>query len=150
MARSKETFSKKDVRDKRAKKRKEKEKRRLEKKEQGKDSFDDMIAYVDADGNITDTPPDPTVKKKEIKAENIEITVPKAEDRVAVSKTRTGRLKNFDNTKGFGFIIDSESKDSIFVHINDCIDEINIGNRVEFETERGLKGIKAVKVKLIP
>lgn len=149
MARSKETFSKKDVRDKQAKKRKEKEKRRLEKKEQGKNSIDDMIAYVDEFGNITDTPPDPSVKKKEIKAENIQIGVPKAEDRVAVSNTRTGRLKNFDTIKGFGFIIDSDSRDSIFVHINDCIDEIKIGNRVQFETERGLKGIKAVKVKLL-
>jgi len=149
MARSKETFGKKDVRDKRAKKRKEKEKRRLEKKEQGKSSLDDMIAYVDADGNITDTPPDPTEKKEEIKAEDIEITVPKAEDRVEVVKTRTGRLKNFDQNKGFGFIIDSNTKESIFVHINDCIDEINIGNRLEFETEMGMKGIKAVKVKLI-
>lgn len=149
MARSKETFSKKDVRDKQAKKRKEKEKRRLEKKEQGKSTLDDMIAYVDADGNITDTPPDPSVKKEEIKAEDIEITVPKAEDRVEVSKTRSGRLKNFDQNKGFGFIIDSNTKESIFVHINDCIDEINIGNRLEFETEMGMKGIKAVKVKLI-
>lgn len=147
MARSKETFSKKDVRDKRAKKKKEKEKRRIEKKEQGKDSFDDMIAYVDEHGQITDTPPDPKAKKKEVKAENIEITVPKAEDRVAVSNTRTGRLKNFDNNKGYGFIIDSDSKESIFVHINDCIDDIEIGNRVEFETEMGLKGLKAIKVK---
>lgn len=149
MARSKETFSKKDVRDKQAKKRKEKEKRRLEKKEQGKSSLDDMIAYVDANGNITDTPPDPSIKKEEIKAEDIQIGVPKAEDRVEVSKTRIGRLKNFDQNKGFGFIIDSNTKESIFVHINDCIDEINIGNRVEFETEMGMKGIKAVKVKLV-
>lgn len=149
MARSKETFSKKDVRDKQAKKRKEKEKRRLERKEQGKSSFDDMIAYVDENGQLTNTPPDPTAKKKEIKAENIVIGTPKAEDREVVSKTRTGRLKNFDVNKGFGFIVDSVSRDSIFVHINDCIDEIKIGNRVEFETESGLKGLKAVKVKLI-
>lgn len=149
MARSKETYNKKDVRGKQAKKRKEKEKRRLEKKEQGKSSFDDMIAYVDENGQLTSTPPDPNVKKKEIKAENIEIGVPKAEFRETVSKTRTGRLKNFDLIKGFGFIIDSVSKDSVFVHKNDCIDEIKIGNRVEFETEMGLKGIKAVKVKLV-
>ncbi len=149
MARSKETFSKKDVRTKQAKKRKEKEKRRLEKKEQGTSSFDDMIAYVDENGMLTDTPPDPNVKRKEIKAENIEVGVPKQEDRI-VNHTRTGRLKNFDESKGFGFIIDSDTKDSLFVHINDCIDdEIAIGNRVQFEIEKGLKGLKAVKVKLI-
>jgi cold shock CspA family protein len=148
MARSKETFSKKDVRTKQAKKRKEKEKRRQEKKEQGTSSFDDMIAYVDENGMLTDTPPDPNAKRKEIKAENIEVGVPKQEDRI-IDNTRTGRLKNFDESKGFGFIIDSDTKDSIFVHINDCIDEISIGNRVQFEIEKGLKGLKAVKVKLI-
>ena len=66
MSRSKETFSKKDVRNKQAKKRKEKEQRRLEKKEQGKRNFDDMIAWVDENGVISSTPPDST-KKKEIK-----------------------------------------------------------------------------------
>ncbi len=70
MARSKETFSKKEVRNKKEKKRKDKEARREAKKDQEKSSFEDMLAYVDENGNISDTPPDPT-KKKEIKLENI-------------------------------------------------------------------------------
>ncbi len=145
MARSKETFGKKEIRNKKAKKRKEKELRKQEKKEQGKQSLDDMIAWVDENGIITSTPPDLT-QREEIKAENIEISTPKAEFRVN-NNTKSGRLKNFDESKGFGFITDSDTKESLFVHINDCVDEIKVGNRVEYEIERGLKGLKAVKVK---
>jgi cold shock CspA family protein len=148
MGRSKETFGKKEVRNKQVKKRKEKEKRRLQKKEQGnKDSFDDMIAWVDENGVITSTPPDLT-QKEEIKAESIEIGVPKSEFRVN-NKIRTGQLNTFEESKGYGFITDSETKESIFVHVNDCSDTLEIGCMVEFETEKGLKGIKAVNVKLV-
>jgi cold shock CspA family protein len=148
MGRSKESFGKKEVRKKQVKKRKDKENRRLEKKEQGKKgSFDDMIAWVDENGVITSTPPDLT-HKKEIKAENIEIGVSKAEFRIN-NKIRTGRLKNFDESKGYGFIIDSETKDSIFVHASDCSEILKIGCRVEFETEKGIKGLKAINVKLL-
>lgn len=146
MARSKETFGKKDVRNKKMKKRKDKEARRLERKEEGKKgSLDDMIAWVDENGVITSTPPDLT-QKKEIKAENIEISIPKAEFRVN-TRIRNGRVKNFDDAKGFGFIVDSETKDSIFVHSSDCAEPLKIGSRVEFETEKGVKGLKAVNVK---
>ncbi len=148
MARSKETFGKKEVRNKKDKKRKEKEQRKLEKKEQGKKGFDDMIAYVDENGMLSSTPPDPAQKKEEIKAENIEIGTPKAEFRVN-NRVKTGSLTRFDESKGFGFITESQTKDSIFVHINDCIDEIKVGQKVEFETEKGLKGLKAVQVKLL-
>ena len=148
MGRSKETFGKKEVRNKQAKKRKDKAQRKQEKKEQGqKGSLDDMIAWVDENGMITSTPPDLT-QKKEIKAESIEIGVPKAEFRIN-TKIRKGRLKNFDESKGFGFITDSETKDSIFVHSSDCTEPLKVGILVEFETEKGVKGLKAVRVKPI-
>ncbi|MCU4164108.1 cold shock domain-containing protein [Carboxylicivirga caseinilyticus] len=147
MARSQETFGKKEVRNKKEKKRKDKEQRKQLKKEQGKKDFDDMIAWVDENGMITSTPPDQT-QKTEVKAENIEISVPKAENRNIIT-TRTGRVNNFDESKGFGFIIDLDTKESIFVHINDCLEPLKVGNKVEFETEKGLKGLKAVKVKPI-
>lgn len=150
MGRSSETFGKKEVRNKKEKKRKEKEKRKLEKKEQGKKgNLDDMIAWVDENGMITSAPPDLT-HKKEIKAENIEVGVPKAESRInSQIKTRTGRLNNFDDAKGFGFIIDSETKESIFVHRNDSDGNLKTGCNVEFETEKGPKGLKAVNVKVL-
>lgn len=145
MGRSRETFGKKEVKNKQVKKRKDKEKRRLEKKDHSrKGNLDDMIAWVDQNGMITTTPPDLSAKQ-EIKAETIEIGVPKAEFRIN-SKLRKGIIKNFDMDKGFGFIIDSENKESIFVHINDCMELIKVGSKVEFEVEKGLKGLKAIKV----
>ena len=72
MGRSQETFNKKEVRKQKEKKRKEKEKKRQARKEEDKKSMDDMIAYVDEYGNITDTPPDPE-EKDEVKAEDITI-----------------------------------------------------------------------------
>ncbi len=148
MGRAKETFGKKEVRNKQAKKRKEKEQRKQERKEQGKKgSLDDMMAWVDENGMLTSTPPDLS-QKKEIKAESIEIGVPKAEFRIN-NKIRTGRLKNFDESKGFGFITDSDTKESIFVHTNDCLEPLKVGDRVEFETEKGVKGLKALQVKPI-
>ena len=148
MGRSKETFGKKDVRNKQAKKRKEKEKRKLEKKEQGKrGNLDDMLAWVDENGMITSTPPDLTQKTK-IEAENIVVGVPKAQRRKN-NRIRSGRLKSFDESRGFGFIIDEQTNESVFVHANDCKEPIKTGNRVEFETEKGLKGLKAVNVKVL-
>lgn len=148
MGRAKETFGKRDVRNKKVKKRTEKEKRKLEKKEQGKQSIDDMIAYVDENGMITSEPPDLTKKKKVIDASTIELGVPKKEEREE-AKPRQGIITKFDDAKGYGFILDSESKESIFLHISDTIDDVKSGDKVEFEVEKGIKGLKARDVKVI-
>ncbi|MES1219034.1 MAG: cold shock domain-containing protein, partial [Bacteroidota bacterium] len=73
-----ETWNKKEREKKKQKERKEKEERKQERKEQAKDgkSFDDMLAYVDENGQISSTPPDPR-RKTNIKLEDIEIGVPK-------------------------------------------------------------------------
>ena len=107
MGRSSETFNKKENEKKKQKKQKDKELKKEERKASGgKKSFEDMLAYVDEDGNITDTPPDPTVKKKKINAEDIEIGIPKQEDREEESKERTGVITFFNDSKGYGFIKD--------------------------------------------
>ena len=63
MARSKETFGKKELEKKKLKKRKEKEARKEERKASGgSQSFEDMLVYVDENGQLTSTPPDPTKK----------------------------------------------------------------------------------------
>ncbi|PLX03970.1 MAG: DNA-binding protein [Marinilabiliales bacterium] len=146
MARSKETYGKKEIRNKKAKKRKAKESRRLEKKEQGKSGMDDMIAYVDEHGNISDTPPD-LENKEEINIEDIEIGVPKKEFREEDPK-KVGTITSYDSLKGYGFIIDDNTRESIFIHRNDCDIEISNGLKVEFLTEKGVKGLKAINVKL--
>ncbi len=148
MGRSRETFNKKDVRKKKEKKRKDKLAKKMAKREEdGKSGLDDMIAYVDEFGNITDTPQDPA-DKEELNAEDIEVSIPKS-DGTAQDKTRTGTITNFYDSKGYGFIRDADTKESIFVHVNNALEEIAEGNQVSFETEKGPKGLAAVNVKVI-
>ena len=60
-----------------------------------------------------------------------------------------GIVKFFNQSKGFGFIIDDESKTEYFVHVTGLIDEINENDLVEFELQEGRKGLNAVNVKLV-
>ena len=62
---------------------------------------------------------------------------------------KKGSVKFFNNSKGFGFITEDESKTDYFVHISGVIDEIKDGDSVEFELTEGKKGLNAVNVKLI-
>ncbi len=61
----------------------------------------------------------------------------------------TGTVKFFNETKGFGFIIEDDSQTEYFVHVSGLIDEIREGNQVEFELTEGRKGLNAVNVKVI-
>ena len=147
MGRSNETYKKKEIRDKKAKKKKAKEQKKQTRKEGDKSSLDDMIAYVDEQGNITSTPPDPE-EHEEINAEDIEVGVPKKE-KTEIDPVRTGVVTFFNDSKGFGFIKDSETKEGVFVHVNNLIDDITEGNKVSFEVEQGKRGPAAVDVKLV-
>ena len=60
-----------------------------------------------------------------------------------------GRVKWFHDSKGYGFIRDAETQESVFVHVNEFQDDIMEGNTVTFEVEKGLKGPAAVRVKLV-
>lgn len=149
MARSQETFSKKENEKKRAKKKQDKEQKKEERKAnagKGK-GLDEMMAYVDDEGNITSTPPDPTKKKKEINQEDIRIGVPRQEDMEPVDTIRKGTVTFFNDSKGFGFIKDHETQESIFVHVNSVINPIKENDKVTFEVEMGQKGPTAVRVK---
>lgn len=148
MGKSKESSGKKDVKTKQLKKRKDKEKRREEKKVKSKkNSFDEMLAWVDENGQICSSPPDIT-KNLEVKVENIDISTPKG-GIIKESVLFKGRINNFDESKGYGFISGPHLNKSVFVHVTDCIDEIKAGYKVVFETEMGAKGLKAVNVKRI-
>jgi len=149
MGRSQQTFSKKEKEKKRLKKRKEKAEKREERKANsvgGK--LEDMIMYVDADGNFTSTPPDPTVKKEEIDAESIEIGIPKKEH-IEEETVKKGKVDFFNDQKGFGFILHEGTRDKYFVHVNGLIDKIQEGDKVTFELEPGMKGLNCVNVKLV-
>jgi cold shock CspA family protein len=147
MGRSQETWNKKEVRNKKEKKRKDKEKKKLERKDNPSASFDDMIAYVDENGMITNTPPDP-LKKIVVKAEDIEVGVPKRAAASPEDNIRKGIVSFFNESKGYGFIKDINSQESIFVHVNGLVDPIKEDNKVIFEVEMGQKGLNAVNVKL--
>ena len=58
-----------------------------------------------------------------------------------------GTVKFFNETKGFGFIVEDESEKEHFVHVSGIIDEIKEGDDVEFELKEGRKGLNAVNVK---
>ena len=60
-----------------------------------------------------------------------------------------GTVKFFNETKGFGFIVPSDSSEDVFVHASGLIDEIRENDQVEYEVERGKKGLNAVNVKVI-
>lgn len=150
MARGNEAFNKKDREKALIKKRKEKEKKKEERKaNSGKGKgLDSMIAYTDEFGNIVATPPDPS-KRQEIKAEEIQISISKKEEGEVQNFIRTGTVTFFNESKGYGFIRDEVSGDSIFVHASDLGNPIKQNDKVEFETANGPKGINAVKVKII-
>ena len=60
----------------------------------------------------------------------------------------TGTVKFFNESKGFGFIVDNTSGEEIFVHISGLVDNVREGDVVTFSAERGKKGMNAVDVKI--
>lgn len=148
MGRSQETFGKKEVRKKKEKKRIEKEQKRARKKNEGKkNSFDNMIAYVDEFGMITSTPPDPG-KREEITAESIELDITANKQDSDAASLHKGVVIYFNGTKGYGFIRDLESNERIYVHASNLVDSIEENNIVTFNTGKGFKGASAINVKL--
>lgn len=147
MAKSKATFSKRDKEKKKLEKRQEKEQKREERKANAKKgaSLEDMIMYVDEDGNFTSTPPDPK-KRKEVDASEIELDITKRQAAVAEDVRRSGIVTMFNASKGYGFIRDLESQKSVFVHINSVHGDINERDHVSFDLQRTLKGDSAVNV----
>ncbi len=150
MAKSKETYNKKEKEKKRLKQRQEKKEKMEERKANaGKSkSLDDMMAYIDEDGNISSTPPDPK-KKKVFNVEDMQIGVPKHEEGDPADAIRTGVVSFFNESKGFGFIIDGQSGERIFVHVNQLKERLEEKDKVTFEIENGARGLSAVNINKI-
>ena len=144
-----ETFSKKEKEKKKQQKRKEKEQRKAERKANSKtgQSLDDMMAYVDENGNISDTPPDPT-KNKVIKESEIVLGSRNIEG-MQLNPIRKGRISYFNAAKGYGFIKDLQSQESIFVHQTALPTIVKENDMVTFEAENTVRGLNAIKVKKI-
>jgi len=60
-----------------------------------------------------------------------------------------GVIKFFNDSKGFGFIKPDDGGDDIFVHISGLVDEVRENDKVEFDVERGKKGMNATNVKIV-
>ena len=129
------SFSKRELEKKKQGKKLEKQQRKEERKaNRGGSSLDDMIAYVDANGMITDTPPDMSSKPK-VDAETIAVSVPKKEEQEPVALR--GRVEHFNTDKG---------TEKYFFHISNAPADIAEGALVTFETERGQRGLNAVNI----
>ncbi len=142
-----ETMGKKE----REKKKRLKKQQKQEKREARKDNndkgkgLDDMMVYLDEFGNLSDTPPDPD-NKVEIKAEDIRLDATPLSPSEIVRK---GVITHFNDEKGYGFIRDKMTGDSVFVHINNLEEPVKQQDKVSFEQERGPKGMVAINVKKI-
>ena len=147
MAKSKETFNKKE----KEKKRKEKQNAKAQRKEERQMNavkgagLEDMMAYVDEFGNLTSVPTD-YKNKKETNLEDIQISVPTLEEREQQTVTNKGKVTYFNTEKGFGFIKDQMTGQDVFVHVNSLVHSVEINDRVSFEMIRGKKGPEAINV----
>lgn len=146
MAKSQTTFSKREKEKKRLSKRVEKQKKKEIRKNNPVNGLDDMIAYVDQNGVISDTPPE-FANKNDIKLSDIEISIPR-KDSMEIDEFKRGVVDFFNSEKGFGFIKEIGSNNSYFVHINSTLEDIKEGNLVKFKTEKGPKGVNAIEVSL--
>ena len=144
------TFEKREKEKKRQQKQEEKERRKQDRKANSAGGgLENMMAYVDENGQLTSTPPDPTKVRKPIDISEIELGVPRRTKEDEAPVARVGKVDFFDSSKGFGFIREDGTQERFFVHVSGLIDEVVEGTRVTYEVERGQKGMNAVRVKKV-
>lgn len=146
MAKPKQTSQKLDREKKKRRKQQEKEEKRIERKansNKGK-GFDSMMAYLDHNGQISDTPPDPKLKV-EIKTEDILVGA-RSFVKDNGQEIKSGRIAIFHSERNFGFIKDGQSQQKIFFHASETNFEIHEGDFVNYEVISGFKGPNAVRV----
>lgn len=59
----------------------------------------------------------------------------------------TGKVKFFNERKGFGFIIDDEGNQEVFVHVSGLVDKIRENDQVSFDITEDKRGKKAINVR---
>jgi Cold shock proteins len=141
------SFNKREIEKKKQSKRQEKQQKKEARKASGVSSLDDMIAYVDENGMITDTPPDLT-KKEEIDIENIVISTPKKEELDEPAELK-GRVEFFDTSRGYGFIKSADNTDKYFFHMSSLQEEVTEGDIVYYELIKGIKGLNAINIRIV-
>lgn len=142
-----DTYNKKEREKKKARRRKEKELKRAEKREtETSSSLEAMMAYVDENGILRDTPQDPKMKKS-TNLEDIQLGVPQVE-KDDFNPIMEGAISFFEEKKGYGFI-KTPDNENLFVHFSDITGNPIQGKKVKFEKEKGPKGWVAVRVTIL-
>lgn len=138
-----DSFSKKENNKKKTKKLQDKTARREERKinnNKGK-SLDDMIIYVDVNGNFTSTPPHLQNKEEDLaKAKKA-----KEDSEINPEKILTGTI-TYVSDKGYGFITEDDTQENVFFHHGELTQPINKHDKVSYRKEASPKGFRAVNV----
>ncbi len=141
-----ETFAKKELQKKRAKKKQDKMEKKEERKannNKGK-SFEDMLVYLDENGNLTDVHPDKQIKGKPTETHNNSNNKPTTE-----GIQFTGTVALFFEDKNYGFISEDKTNANVFVHGNSLKEALKVKDKVSYKKERTPKGYSAFDVKKI-
>ncbi|TDS62122.1 cold-shock protein [Myroides indicus] len=141
-----DSFGKKENSKKKAKKQQEKAARREDRKtnnNKGKD-FDDMIVYVDVNGNFTSIPPHLQNREEDLaKAKR-----PDSNTEDTPENAFTGTVTYFSE-KGYGFITEDRTGENVFFHHGQLNQTVNKNDRVGYKKEGTPKGYKAIDIKVI-
>ncbi len=141
-----DSFFKKENNKKKIKKRQEKALKREDRKvnnNKGK-TLEEMIIYVDVNGNFTETPPH--LQKKESDYPKADASSRKSENNE--TQDYTGSVK-FLSEKGYGFITDDKTQENIFFHSTQLTEIVDKNDKVKYRKEDSLKGFRAVSIKKI-
>lgn len=139
-----DSFSKKENNKKKAKKRQDKIAKREDRKtnnNKGK-SFEDMIAYVDINGNLTSTPPHLQNREKDLQETKELNKIPTEE-----TETIFTGIVTYSSEKGYGFITEDETRENVFFHHTQSDQEISTHDKVSYKKEATPKGYRAVDIK---
>lgn len=139
-----DSFSKKENSKKKAKKKQEKTLRREDRKtnnNKGKD-LEDMIVYVDVNGNFTSVPPHLQVKSDDL-AHKRSSSTPSGVDPQTVY---TG-VVSYVSEKGYGFITEDKTQENVFFHQGQVSQIINKHDKVSYKKEVSPKGYRAIDIK---
>lgn len=136
MSQSQQTFRKKEIAKKKLQKRKEKEEKRAQRQEsndKGK-SLEEMFAYVDENGNISDTPP---VKKYEFKEEDLV----RPEEEYAY-----GKVSFYNEAGQYGFIRDNETRENVYFNFKILGFVLYQDQKVKFKSKSSRQGLQVTEV----
>lgn len=138
MGQSQQTFRKKEIAKKKLQKRKEKEERKAHREDfndKGK-ALEEMFAYVDENGNISDKPP---IKKYEFKEEDL--IRPEVEDVYSF-----GKVSFYNEAGQYGFIRDTETRENVYFNFKILGFVLHQDQKVKFKSQSSRQGLQVTEV----